>query len=66
MKNMSLKIIAEKLEGQLYCSEAFLDKEIEGAVIDSRKVLKDYLFLQLKGRRWTVMILLIKYLKWAH
>lgn len=51
MKNMSLKIIAEKLEGQLYCSEAFLDKEIEGAVIDSRKVLKDYLFFAVKGQK---------------
>ncbi len=51
MKNMSLKIIAEKLEGQLYCSEAFLDKEIEGAVIDSRKVLKDYLFFAVKGKK---------------
>ena len=51
MKNMSLKIIAEKLEGQLYCSEAFLDKEIEGAVIDSRKGLKDYLFFAVKGQK---------------
>lgn len=51
MKNMSLKIIAEKMEGQLYCNKNFENKEIQGAVIDSRKVLQDYLFFAVKGQK---------------
>lgn len=51
MKDLSLKIIAREMEGELFCSKADEDKTIEGAVIDSRKVLKDYLFFATKGQR---------------
>lgn len=51
MKSMSLKNIADNMDGQLYCDEAEAAKEIKGAVIDSRKVLDDYLFFAVKGQK---------------
>ncbi len=51
MPNMTLKNIAEACEGIYVGDEAFADKIICGAVIDSRLVEKDYLFIPIKGER---------------
>lgn len=52
MKNLTLKQIAAAVNGTLYHGETCDDcKEIAGAVIDSRKVEKDYLFIAVKGER---------------
>ena len=51
MPNMSLKNIALACEGTYIGEETFAEKEICGAVIDSRLVEKDYLFIPIKGER---------------
>lgn len=51
MPNMSLKNIALACEGTYVGDEALADKVICGAVIDSRLVEEDYLFIPIKGER---------------
>ena len=51
MPNMSLKNIALACEGTYIGEEALADKVVCGAVIDSRLVEKDYLFIPIKGER---------------
>ena len=51
MPNMTLKNIALACEGTYVGDEALLDKVICGAVIDSRLVEEDYLFIPIKGER---------------
>lgn len=51
MPNMNLKNIALACEGTYVGDEALLDKVICGAVIDSRLVEDDYLFIPIKGER---------------
>lgn len=51
MPNMSLKNIALASEGTYVGDEALLDKVICGAVIDSRLVEEDFLFIPIKGER---------------
>ena len=51
MKNMTLAHIAEAVGGKL-CEGAGLEtEEIQGAVIDSRKVEKGFLFIATKGNK---------------
>lgn len=51
MPNMNLRNIALACEGTYVGDEALLDKVICGAVIDSRLVEEDYLFIPIKGER---------------
>lgn len=51
MKNMTLKSIAAACGGRLICAEGKENQEIAGAVIDSRQVQKDYLFIPIRGER---------------
>lgn len=51
MPNMSLKNIAMSCGGTYIGDEALADKVICGAVIDSRLVEEDYLFIPIKGER---------------
>lgn len=51
MKNLTLANIAAACEGTYFGTEADMEKEIAGAVIDSRLVEKDYLFIPIKGAR---------------
>ena len=51
MPNMSLKNIAVACEGTYVGDTKLADKVISGAVIDSRLVEQDYLFIPIKGER---------------
>lgn len=51
MPNMTLKNIALACEGNYVGDETLLDKTICGAVIDSRLVEEDFLFIPIKGER---------------
>ena len=51
MKNMTIRNIAEACGGELVGADAVLDAQIQGAVIDSRLVEKDYLFFAIKGEK---------------
>lgn len=51
MKNMTLRNIADACGGTYVGNEAAKDMEIAGAVIDSRLVEKDYLFIPIRGER---------------
>ena len=51
MKNMTLENIAAACGGTYFGSDADKKKEIAGAVIDSRLVEKDYLFIPIKGAK---------------
>lgn len=51
MKNLTLSSIAAAIKGELFCDASVINTEINGAVIDSRKVEKDYLFFAVKGQR---------------
>lgn len=51
MKNMTLANIAAACGGSYIGDEAARQKTIEGAVIDSRLVEKDYLFIPIKGAK---------------
>ena len=51
MPNMTLENIAKACDGTYVGESADLQKVIAGAVTDSRKVEKDYLFIPIKGER---------------
>ncbi len=51
MKNMTLGKIAEVCGGSYIGNETEKEKSIAGAVIDSRLVEKDYLFIPIRGER---------------
>lgn len=51
MPNMTLKNIAQACEGTYVGAEELAEKVICGAVIDSRLVEEDYLFIPIKGER---------------
>ena len=51
MKNMTLENIAAACGGTYFGSDTDKKKEIAGAVIDSRLVEKDYLFIPIKGAK---------------
>lgn len=51
MKGLSLNNIADAVEGTLYNGESDDGSEIDGIVIDSRKIEKNYLFVAIKGER---------------
>lgn len=51
MKNMTISNITKACGGKFVGDEAFLDKEIQGAVTDSRQVKDGYLFIPIKGER---------------
>ncbi len=51
MKNMTLENIVKACEGNYYGTKEALKREIKGAVIDSRLVEQDYLFIPIKGAR---------------
>ncbi len=51
MKNMTLPRIAEACNGRLMNSAGYDGREIAGAVLDSRQVAKDYLFIATVGER---------------
>lgn len=51
MKNLTLNNIANAVNGKLVNGEKFKDIEIAGAVIDSRTVEKDYMFIAVKGQK---------------
>ena len=51
MPNMTLENIAKACEGTYVGESADLQKVIAGAVTDSRKVEKDYLFIPIRGER---------------
>ncbi len=51
MKNMTLENIAVACGGTYFGSDTDKKKEIAGAVIDSRLVEKDYLFIPIKGAK---------------
>ena len=51
MKHMTLSEIADACCGIYYGNPAFLDREVSSVAIDSRKVVKDTLFVAIKGAR---------------
>lgn len=51
MKNMTLENIAAVCGGTYFGAEEAKQKQIKGAVIDSRLVKEDYLFIPIKGAR---------------
>lgn len=51
MKNMTLRNIAAACKGVYFGPEEQKEREIKGAVIDSRQVEEDYLFIPIKGER---------------
>lgn len=51
MKNMTLEHIAAVCGGTYYGNKTDRTKEIMGAVIDSRLIEKDYLFIPIKGEK---------------
>lgn len=51
MKNMTIANIAKACGGTLVNADSVLDKEIEGAVIDSRLIEKNFLFFAYKGEK---------------
>ena len=51
MKNMTLEHIAAVCGGTYIGNEADKKREIKGAVIDSRLVEKDYLFIPVRGEK---------------
>lgn len=51
MKGLSLLVIAKAVGGELVCQGQYINREISGAVIDSRLVENDYLFFAVKGER---------------
>ena len=51
MKNLSLRNITEACQGTYHGDESLLDIEVEGVVIDSRKVKKNDLFVAIDGVR---------------
>lgn len=53
VKNLTLANIAKAANGKLFVKKdaSLLNREVQGVVIDSRKVEKDYLFIAVKGAR---------------
>lgn len=51
MKNMTLKEIAVACQGIYYGDDDLYYKEVQGVVIDSRKIEKDFLFIPIRGER---------------
>ena len=51
MKNMTLKNITAACHGTFHGDSSFLEKEITGVAIDSRKATSGFLFVPLKGAR---------------
>ena len=51
MKNLTLAHIASACGGQYLGEEALKEREIAGAVTDSRQVERDFLFIPIKGQR---------------
>lgn len=51
MRNMTLENITKACKGKYVGDSALLDKEIQGAVTDSRQVSDGYLFIPIKGER---------------
>ncbi len=51
MTNMNLLNIAKACQGTLVCRKELEEREIAGAVLDSRQVEKDFLFIATKGER---------------
>ena len=51
MKNMTLKNITAACHGSFHGDSSFLEKEITGVAIDSRKAAQGFLFVPLKGAR---------------
>jgi UDP-N-acetylmuramoyl-tripeptide--D-alanyl-D-alanine ligase len=51
MKNMTLLNIAKACNGELFTIGNTREREVQGVVIDSRLVKKDYLFIASKGER---------------
>lgn len=51
MKNMTLKEISVACKGIYYGDDDLYYKEVQGVVIDSRKIEKDYLFIPIRGAR---------------
>ena len=51
MKNLTLRNIVSACDGQYVGEEKLLDREIRGAVTDSRQIEPDYLFIPVKGER---------------
>lgn len=51
MKNMTLKNITAACRGTFHGDSSFLEKEISGVAIDSRKAAPGFLFVPLKGAR---------------
>lgn len=49
MKNMTLKNITAACHGTFHGDSSFLEKEITGVAIDSRKAAPGFLFVPLKG-----------------
>ena len=53
MRNMTLQNIAHAIHGQLFLPDNYIEegKVAQGVVIDNRKVVKDYIFVPIKGAR---------------
>ena len=51
MEHMSLQEITSACKGVYHGDLAFLEKEVSGVAIDSRKIKKDFLFVPIKGAR---------------
>lgn len=51
MRCLTLKNIASAVKGELYNAETDSGHEVDGVVIDSRKIAKNYLFVAIKGER---------------
>ena len=51
MRNMTLSNISKACNGILYTAGNTGEKEVEGAVLDSRLIRKDYLFIASRGER---------------
>ncbi|MDE6209763.1 MAG: UDP-N-acetylmuramoyl-tripeptide--D-alanyl-D-alanine ligase [Lachnospiraceae bacterium] len=51
MRNLTLSSVAKAIKGELFCEASVMNNEINGAVIDSREIEKDYLFFAVKGQR---------------
>ena len=51
MKNLTLENITKACHGTYHGDPAKLSLKVEGVVIDSRKVEKDYLFVAIDGEK---------------
>ena len=49
MKNLTLNNITQTCQGTYHGDPSILDREVEGVVIDSRKVRPGYLFVAIDG-----------------